>query len=150
MDWNAKLFAQLTLLELYEILQLRNEVFIVEQNCPYQDLDDKDKVATHLWTTDQAGKIVAYCRLLPVDVSYKEPSIGRVATHKDARKSGLGRALMVEAIRHITEEWHEGSIRISAQSYLKVFYESLGFVPVGEEYLEDNIPHIEMLRGVNT
>jgi len=148
MNWTIKSFEELTTTELYNMLQLRSEVFVVEQNCPYQDLDDKDKIALHLWATDEEGKVVACCRLLPRNISYAEASIGRVATSETVRGTGAGRMLMSKAISHISIAWNEPAIRISAQTYLKAFYESLGFVQVGEGYLEDDIPHIEMLRKI--
>ena len=140
-----KSFESLTTMELYKLLRIRNEVFIVEQNCPYQDLDEKDFKAMHLWYEDANGNVVAYCRLLPKGISYNEPSIGRVLTAINNRKDGYGRTMMQYVISYISHEWRTSSIRISAQSYLKVFYESLGFVQIGEEYMEDDIPHIEML-----
>lgn len=145
MNWYFKSFETLSNTELYKILQLRAAVFVVEQTCAYQDMDDKDFKATHQWAEDAEGNVVAYCRLLPENISYKEPSIGRVATAMTIRKSGAGREMMEQAILHISRSFKSTSIRISAQLYLKVFYESLGFKQVGETYLEDDIPHIEML-----
>lgn len=145
MNWYFKSFEQLSNKELYKILQLRAAVFIVEQTCAYQDIDDKDFKAQHQWAEDAAGNIVAYCRLLPENISYKEPSIGRVATSMGIRKSGAGREMMEQAIKYIGRAFGSDSIRISAQLYLKSFYESLGFRQVGESYPEDDIPHIEML-----
>jgi ElaA protein len=145
MNWIIKPFESLNTKELYQILQVRNEVFIVEQDCPYQDLDNKDFASLHLWKEDATGAIAAYCRLLPAGISYKEPSIGRVLTSATNRGLGLARAMMEDAIAYIQKEWRTHHIRISAQLYLKAFYESLGFQQVGETYLEDAIPHIEML-----
>jgi ElaA protein len=146
MNWHTKPFEELSTIELYKILQLRCAIFIVEQNCPYQDLDDKDLEAIHLWSSDNDGNITAYCRLLPANISYKEPSIGRVATAVSIRNTGLGRVLMQKAISYIHDTWHQPAIRISAQLYLDKFYTSLGFERIGESYLEDDIPHIEMLK----
>lgn len=144
MNWIFKKFTDLTLNELYEILRLRNEVFVVEQNCPYQDLDHKDQHSWHLagWHDDQ---LAAYTRIIPPGISYTEASIGRVVTSPHHRRSGVGRILMQLSIQHTFEQFHVDSIRIGAQVYLKKFYTSLGFISTGKEYLEDNIPHVEML-----
>jgi ElaA protein len=145
MNWILKHFDELTAKELYLILQLRNEVFIVEQNCPYQDLDDKDLKALHLMGM-QKNKLLAYSRLLAPGISYSESSIGRVVSSPAARKSGIGKKLMAESIAQIQNLFHTNTIRIGAQLYLKSFYESFGFIQKGDVYLEDNIPHIIMLR----
>lgn len=142
--WVLKAFKELTILELYEILKLRNQVFVVEQNCPYQDLDDKDKVSYHIFKWDN-NKITAYSRIIPQDVSYKEASIGRVAIDLEFRQKGIGVELMNYSIQNCISIYNCDSIRISAQSYLKLFYERLGFLQTSDEYLEDGIPHIEML-----
>jgi ElaA protein len=147
MNWITKSFDELSITELYDMLQLRAEVFVVEQTCPYQDLDGKDQKAIHLWCTNKGGIIGAYCRVLPAGVSYEEPSIGRVVTAPDARGMGFGRQLMLNAIEYIKTNWPEQSIRISAQCYLEKFYTSLGFEKVSEPYMEDDIPHIEMLMS---
>ena len=145
MIWKLKHFDDLTVIELYNILQLRNEVFIVEQNCPYQDLDNKDLLAFHLMGTDN-NKLLAYSRLLSPGISYSESSIGRVVTSPTARKMGMGKRLMEESVRQIKNLFHTDTIRIGAQLYLKKFYESFEFIQEGDGYLEDNIPHIIMLR----
>jgi ElaA protein len=145
MIWILKQFNDLTAQELYAILQLRNEVFIVEQNCPYQDLDNKDLKAWHLMGTVH-GKLLAYSRLLAPGISYSESSIGRVVSSPAARQSGMGKKLMQESIKQIQNLFHTDVIRIGAQLYLKNFYESYGFIQIGDIYLEDNIPHIIMLR----
>jgi ElaA protein len=145
MPWKYKPFESLDTIELYKILQLRAEVFIVEQTCYYQDVDNKDLKAIHLWHEDENRSINAYCRLLPAGISYKEPSIGRVATAMQNRKEGLGRIMMQLAIEYIKESFQSNTIRISAQEYLQSFYESLGFKKTGDVYDEDGIPHIEML-----
>ncbi len=143
-----KRFEELTVFELYRILALRNEVFVVEQNCPYQDLDDKDQNSLHLFKMD-AGVCIAYARLLPSGLSYPEASIGRVVTSKIVRGRGYGIALMKEAIQTIKTAFNPSSIRISAQLYLKTFYESFGFQQDGDGYLEDGIPHIPMILIFN-
>ncbi|WP_118972713.1 GNAT family N-acetyltransferase [Taibaiella koreensis] len=145
MNWHCKFFDTLSTAELYSLLQLRSRIFVVEQNCPYQDLDDKDQAALHLWCNDEQGLAVAYCRILPAGASYPEVSIGRVANDTAIRGKGIGRQLMQEALDSIRKHWGAVPVRISAQEYLQRFYESMGFEPVGAAYLEDNIPHIEML-----
>ncbi|MGC4103272.1 GNAT family N-acetyltransferase [Ferruginibacter sp.] len=144
LNWQLKKFEELTTAELYAILQLRNEVFVLEQNCPYQDADNKDQKSLHFmgWSgTDLA----AYTRIIPQGISYAEASIGRVVTSPRYRGGGAGRQLMELSIAHTFQQFNCNNIKIGAQLYLKKFYESLGFVQCSEEYLEDNIPHIEML-----
>jgi ElaA protein len=143
--WNLKLFSELTPTELYRILQLRNEVFIVEQNCPYQDMDNKDLKCWHLMGMENDG-LVAYSRLLAPGISYSESSIGRIVSSPSVRKTGIGKKLVGESIEQIQNLFRTDIIRIGAQLYLKSFYESFGFIQDGEIYLEDNIPHIIMLR----
>jgi len=144
MEYTAKKFADLNIHELYEILRVRNEVFVVEQACIYLDLDDKDQNGYHLYYSDH-GKIQAYLRILEKGQTFDEISIGRVLVTQQARGSGLARELMIKAISYITHDLNEKTIRISAQEYLLEFYLSLGFKQVSEVYLEDDIPHIEML-----
>ncbi|WP_270089789.1 GNAT family N-acetyltransferase [Sphingobacterium sp. SYP-B4668] len=142
--WFCKSFDELSVSQLYYILKLRNEVFVVEQDCAYQDCDNKDPQSLHLWgVLDQ--DIVAYARIVPPGVSYPEASIGRVATNRAYRRLSFGRELMKRAIDATVEQYGPINIRISAQSYLQQFYEGFGFMKVSEEYLEDDIPHIEML-----
>jgi ElaA protein len=145
MNWILKPFSDLTPAELYKILQLRNEVFIVEQNCPYQDLDNKDLYAIHLMGMEEHA-LLAYSRLLAPGISYSESSIGRVVSSPAVRKTGMGKELMTESIRQVLKIFHTDSIRIGAQLYLQKFYESFGFIRDGDIYMEDNIPHIIMLR----
>jgi ElaA protein len=145
MNWILKHFVDLSPKELYSILQLRNEVFIVEQNCPYQDLDNKDLKSWHLMGM-QEGKLLAYSRLLAPGISYSESSIGRIVSSPSARKTGMGKRLMEESIAQIKNLFKTDTICIGAQLYLKKFYESFGFIQDGDKYLEDNIPHIMMLR----
>lgn len=145
-NWSLKKFDALTPHELYDIMWLRNEVFVVEQNCVYQDADYKDQKGWHLRGLDESGKLLAYVRLLPAGVSYElEPSIGRVLTSPAARGTGVGRVLMLEAIKKCHELFGNTTIRIGAQYYLLKFYTSLGFEQSSEIYLEDGIQHIEML-----
>lgn len=143
MNWVLKKFTDLAPRELYAILQLRNEVFVVEQNCVYQDADGKDAEAWHLmgWDGDLLG---AYTRILPPGVLYEQPSIGRVVTSPAIRRTGAGRILMEKSIEACRKLYGQTPIRIGAQLYLKKFYSSLGFVQSSDMYLEDGIEHIEM------
>ena len=142
MERLVKTFDELTPAELYEILRLRVSVFVVEQNCSYQELDGKDKEAYHVFFRDEAG-IQGYARVLPQGVSFPEASIGRVIAVK--RRCGIGSRIVLESMEVAKEKWNASSIRIEAQTYAKKFYETLGFRQVSEEFLEDGIPHIEML-----
>lgn len=145
-EWCLKSFIQLTGEEVYEILKIRSVIFVVEQNCAYLDMDDKDKVASHLFKLNQQSEIICYCRILPPNTNFEQASIGRVVTNKNYRAKGLAREMMVQAIRYIEEEWRQTEIKISAQKYLEHFYGTLGFQSCSKTYLEDNIPHIEMIR----
>ena len=144
LNWIFKKFDELTAVELYAIMQLRNEVFVVEQNCVYQDADDKDQHCRHLCGWD-AKKLVAYTRIIPPGISYTEASIGRVVTSPAYRATGAGRELMKESISITCSQFNCTQIKIGAQVYLTKFYESLGFVQSSSQYLEDGIPHIEMI-----
>jgi ElaA protein len=146
-QWSIVPFAQLTLLQLYAVLQLRMEVFCVEQNCPYQDVDGVDPDSYHLMAWE-GGKLIAYARLIPPGRVYAETSIGRVVTSPAARGRGVAHSLMQKAILFNQESWSGYPIQIGAQQYLIAFYQGHGFVQVGEGYLEDNIPHIHMVRGI--
>lgn len=143
--WKIRRFDALFLSELYEVLSLRSEVFIVEQNCPYQDVDGKDSKALHL-IGEYEGKTVAYARLFEAGDYFDQASIGRVVVKQEFRDKKWGHDLMREAIMAVNQYFGEEKITISAQLYLKKFYESHGFVAVGETYLEDDIPHIRMKR----
>ncbi|MFI5239025.1 MAG: GNAT family N-acetyltransferase [Gemmatimonadales bacterium] len=132
--------------DLYDILELRTAVFIVEQHCAYQDTDGADRVAHHLWARGQDGKIAAYLRVVPPGIKYSEPSLGRIATSLSSRRTGLGRALVREGIARAERLYGPCPIRIGAQRYLLKFYAEFGFVSTGFEYDEDDIPHTEMLR----
>lgn len=144
--WQIKSFDQLTAEELYGILQLRIDVFVVEQNCPYPETDGADLRAVHLWA-EMDGKTVACCRIFPAGIKYDVPSIGRVATHADYRGLSLGKKLMTLAVSASASRHNTQEIQISAQDYLLRFYQNFGFVPTGKRYLEDNIPHTEMRRS---
>jgi ElaA protein len=131
---------------LYEILALRAEVFVVEQNCPYQDCDGKDLQSWHLMGQNESGKLICYTRLLPKGISYENyASIGRVVSSPSARGTGAGKILMVESIKMCRQLFGDQPIKIGAQTYLLKFYESFGFQSTGEEYLEDGIPHTKMV-----
>jgi ElaA protein len=144
MNWRLKSFSELLVDELYDLLSLRSLVFVLEQNCIFHDMDGKDQQSMHLMGYD-GDTLVAYTRLVPAGVSYAEMSIGRVVTHPDHRRTGAGKALMQQSIVCIRELWGDHPIRIGAQQYLKAFYESFGFVQQGDVYIEDGIPHMEMV-----
>ena len=148
--WQCTPFDDLIPGDLYSVMQLRQRVFVVEQNCPYLDADGADDAALHLlgWEKDgEARNLVAYARLLPPGVKYAEASIGRVCTHPDARGSGAGKDLMRKAIQIVESSGWGTDIRIAAQMYLEKFYEDFGFKRVTEPYLEDDIWHVDMRRG---
>jgi len=145
MKISVKNFDELSLYELYGILQLRAEVFVVEQACSYQDLDDKDQKALHVIGTKN-NKIVAYARIFKPGDYFKEASIGRVVVKESEREFGYGYDIMNASIEAVHKYLKEAVIFLSAQTYLKKFYKSLGFKQVGEGYLEDGIPHIGMLK----
>ncbi len=145
MDFVVKTFNELTTSELYAILQLRSEVFVVEQNCVYQDIDGKDDKALHVLGIKE-GKIIAYTRLFKPNEYFIESSIGRVVVKESERKFRYGHQLIAFSIKTIENRFDTNTIKIGAQTYLKKFYESHGFVKVGEEYIEDGIPHIYMIK----
>jgi ElaA protein len=145
LEWKIKRFEELSTRELYNLLQLRSEVFVVEQNCVYQDIDGKDEKALHLIGEDN-GKTIAYARLFKPNDYFEQASIGRVIVKESARENKIGHILMREAIKVIETRFEEIKITISAQLYLKKFYESHGFFQTSEMYLEDDIPHIEMKK----
>lgn len=139
-------FYDLTLDQLYEIMFLRQEVFVVEQDCPYIDADGIDNKCIHFCGRDDSGQLVAYTRLVPPNVSFERySSIGRVITSQKIRRKGQGPVLMNKSIEACKRLWPDYDIKISAQTYLLKFYSSLGFVPKGEGYLEDGIPHVGMV-----
>ncbi|MEL3961262.1 GNAT family N-acetyltransferase [Lysinibacillus endophyticus] len=144
MNFQLKTFNELTTTELYNILKERTDVFVVEQNCPYPEVDGKDLQSYHLFK-EENGEIIAYLRILPPGVSYPELSIGRVLVKEDYRGQKLARQMMEEALSYITSELKETTVKIQAQHYLEDFYCSFGFEVISEVYLEDGIPHIDML-----
>ncbi len=139
-------FNELSLEELYMILQLRSEVFVVEQNCVYQDIDGKDEKALHI-LGKKDGELVAYTRCFKAGDYFEQASIGRVIVKENFRKSGLGHEIMKATIREIEERFKTTSIKLSAQQYLTGFYEIHKFQQTGEGYLEDGIPHIAMIKN---
>ncbi|MBK5209012.1 MAG: GNAT family N-acetyltransferase [Flavobacteriaceae bacterium] len=142
----TKSFSELSTKELYAILQLRAAVFVVEQNCVYQDIDGKDHKALHV-IGFKKDKIVAYCRIFKSGDYFEKASIGRVVVAKNERKFGYGHVIFQHSVEAVKEHFKETSIKISAQLYLKIFYESHGFFQIGEGYLEDDIPHIAMIKN---
>lgn len=146
--WTWAHFSDIETNDLYDILVLRTSVFIVEQQCAYQDSDGIDRVSHHLWTRGADGQIAAYLRVVPPLAKYIEPSLGRIATSASARRTGLGRALVREGIKRVEGMYGRRPIRIGAQRYLLRFYEQLGFISTGYEYAEDQIPHVEMLHDM--
>lgn len=145
-NWIYKPFTELSAQELYSILQLRNEVFVVEQNCVFQDCDDNDQQSYHFMGWQQ-NKLIAYTRLMPAGLVYEEISIGRVVTSPSIRGIKIGKELIIRSIEMIHELFGKMPIKIGAQLYLKHFYASLDFIQISDVYLEDGIEHIKMLRN---
>ncbi|WP_028125289.1 GNAT family N-acetyltransferase [Eremococcus coleocola] len=143
MEWKNIAFNELTTDQLYQLLKVRCDIFIVEQTCPYPDIDNLDPKCRHLFLEDQ-GQVLAYCRLIPAGLSYPAVSIGRVLCREDQRGKGYSRTMMEAAIAYAKDQWQANTIEISAQNYLKAFYESLDFQAISDVYLEDDIPHIDM------
>lgn len=146
LETKVKRFNALSVQELYDILQLRSAIFVVEQDCVYQDIDGKDKKALHV-LGKKNGKVIAYTRIFKSGDYFEESSIGRVAVHEAYRKYGYGKDIMKASINSLHEQFSEEKIKISAQIYLNKFYSELGFKAIGEEYLEDGIPHIQMVKN---
>lgn len=146
LTWVCKRFNELSADEMYTVLCVRQEVFVLEQECLYLDADGKDRHSFHLIGYNN-NEVVAYARIVEPGISYNEVSIGRILSVKSARRTGAGIELMNVALARIEELYGQVPIRISAQSYLKSFYQKFGFEPTGKEYLEDEIPHMEMLRA---
>lgn len=144
-----KRYSELTIDELYAVLKLRLEIFIIEQNCIYLDIDDKDQLAYHLLCTNDDGILLGSLRITDPGIRFSEISIGRVIVHKKHRREKIGQLVMQHAIDFIDNECQKNIIRISAQSYLKNFYEQFGFKQCSAEYAEDKLPHIEMVRTIS-
>ena len=145
MEWKICKFDELSAKELYEILQLRSRIFVVEQNCPYQDVDGADARAWQLFACAEDGRLAASMRILEPGVTYDALAMGRVAVDPALRGSGLAREMMERALDFALNGLGESKIKIGAQDYLRKFYESLGFRPISEVYLEDGIPHLDMI-----
>ncbi|WMW79631.1 GNAT family N-acetyltransferase [Undibacterium cyanobacteriorum] len=148
--WQTLAFSELTTSQLYAILQARSEVFVVEQNCPYLDADGADLNCHHLSAWNDESQLAAYLRVVPPGLKYPEASLGRVITTQHGRGQGLGKQLLVRGIAECQRLHPQQAIRIGAQHYLEKFYQSFGFVTVSDIYLEDDIPHVEMLLSAST
>ncbi|MBI2258829.1 MAG: GNAT family N-acetyltransferase [Flavobacteriia bacterium] len=146
MSFQIKPFDQLTLIEFHELIQLRNEVFVIEQNCVYQELDGKDIFSFHLIGKDENDLTICTCRILPEGISYPEVSIGRFVVKKNVRGKGVAEQMMKNCLDFIEKNFNEKAIRISAQCYTEKFYQKFAFVSTNKTYLEDGIPHVEMIR----
>ncbi|MFW6229864.1 MAG: GNAT family N-acetyltransferase [Halanaerobium sp.] len=144
MELFLKKFDELSNQELYKIIEARINVFVVEQNCPYHECDNKDQKSFHLFYQNE-DQITAYLRIIPPGISYQEASIGRVLVREEFRRSGLGFKMMQQAIDFIKQNFNTELIKISAQEYILDFYKNLGFKVVSDRYLEDEIPHYQML-----
>jgi ElaA protein len=149
LDWQVKHYPELTTNEFHDLIALRLKAFVVEQNCSYLDLDGKDKKCYHLICRDGFGKVVATARILPPGISYSEVSIGRVVLDQEIRGKGIGHQLMEQSMKFINEEFGAVPVRISAQKHLENYYNTHNFFSTGKEYLEDEIPHVEMLNTPN-
>lgn len=147
MVWLHKSFNELSLQQLYDVLQLRQAVFCVEQNCPYNDLDGLDQISDHIMVyTANKDKLLAYARIVPPNINNTYASIGRIITAEEIRGQGVGKQLLEKSIAYLRQHLGRQPIHLSAQCYLIEYYRSFGFEPVGDMYLEDDIPHIAMLR----
>ncbi|WP_188456103.1 GNAT family N-acetyltransferase [Virgibacillus oceani] len=144
MNWYIKSFQEFSADELYQIIKARVDVFVVEQACPYYELDNHDQRSIHYYLKVD-NEIAAYVRIVPKESKYPEVSIGRVLVSEKFRGQGYAKEIMQRAIEYIFEEWNENKIKIQAQEYLKKFYSSFGFRQISDSYLEDNIPHIDMI-----
>lgn len=151
MQWHIVKFAELDTLTLYNLLQLRVDVFVVEQNCPYPELDDRDvDMNTRHIILKKGDKVIAYARVLAPGMVFDNfPAIGRLCVSQTARRLGLGRVLVEKSISVAKQLWPATDIYISAQCYLEQFYQQLGFITAGESYLEDDIPHVTMILSSN-
>ena len=148
MIWEIKEWSELSTKEVENIFSLRSEVFVVEQDCVYQDLDNKDQISIHIFQKEK-DEIVAYTRIFKSGDYYKNPSIGRVVVSKKNRGKELGKKIMIHSIEYIKKNLKGEKIELSAQKYLDKFYKDLGFYKIGEDYLEDGIPHQRMIKEIN-
>lgn len=140
-----KHFSDLSLEHFHDIIALRIKIFVIEQDCPYQDLDGKDKLAYHLFYTNDKHEVIAATRILEQNISYKEVSVGRVVVDQGCRGSGMGHEIMKQSMAFVMQKFGAVDVRLSAQKHLENYYEKHGFKSTGKEYLEDGIPHVEML-----
>ena len=147
MEWTLKTFDQLSARELYQILMARNAIFVVEQACAYQEIDGNDIESYHLALRD-GENLVAYARLLPAGIKYDRPSIGRIIVNEAYRGDGIARELVTKSIAIMIDHWKVEQIKLQAQTYLRHFYQSFGFEETSEDYLDDGIPHVDMLMKV--
>ncbi|KIL48693.1 GNAT family N-acetyltransferase [Jeotgalibacillus campisalis] len=147
MEWTLHTFEELTVQQLYEILMARNAIFVVEQECAYQEIDGHDPKSAHL-TLKDGEELVAYARLLPAGVKYPSPSIGRIIVNPAYRGSGQGRKLLEKSLDIMVNDWGAEEIKLQAQVYLRDFYHSFGFEETSAEYLDDGIPHVDMRMSV--
>jgi len=147
-QWEVMTFQQLTVQQLYDVLQLRVNVFVVEQQCAYRELDEYDRhpETRHVYGRNEGGQLIAYARILSPGLRYPEVNLGRFVVRADSRKQGIGHQLLQAALQKISRFWAQTPIRISAQEYLQAFYAQYGFIRVSEMYLEDGIPHVEMVK----
>jgi len=147
LQWKCNQFQQLDNHQLYDLMKLRVNIFVVEQKCPYPELDDKDRnIETRHLMAYRDSSLIAYARLLPPGLSYPDVSIGRFAVESSVRNQGIGSLLMEKSLEKIAKLWPDQAIRISAQEHLVRFYEKFDFIKVSDSYLEDGIPHVEMLK----
>ena len=148
LQWDVKSFQELSVSQFFDVLQLRINVFVVEQQCAYPELDEHDRHAEtrHLSGRDESRQLIAYARILPAGLSFPEVSLGRFVVRKDARGQGIGHQLLSVALKEIQSSWPGHAIQISAQDYLEKFYGQYGFARVSDVYLEDGIRHVEMVR----
>ena len=147
-EHQVKSFQELSLEVFHDIIALRIQIFIIEQNCPYQEVDGKDKLAHHLFFKNEMDEIIAVTRILPQGISYEEVAIGRVVVHEEYRGTGLGNQLMADSMNFVRDKYGEVPVRLSAQKHLENYYGNHGFKSTGKEYLEDGIPHVEMLCNI--
>ena len=147
-EHQVKSFQELSLEVFHDIIALRIQIFIIEQNCPYQEVDGKDKLAHHLFFKNEMDEIIAVTRILPQGISCNEVAIGRVVVHENYRGTGLGNQLMAESMKFVRDKYGEVPVRLSAQKHLEHYYGNHGFKSTGKEYLEDGIPHVEMLYNI--
>ena len=147
-EHQVKSFQELSLEEFHDIIALRIQIFIIEQNCPYQEVDGKDKLAHHLFFKNEMDEIIAVTRILPQGISYEEVAIGRVVVHEEYRGTGLGNQLMADSMNFVRDKYGDVPVRLSAQKHLENYYGNHGFKSTGKEYLEDGIPHVEMLYNI--